>query len=109
MRNTTADEPTPVVVYLGNRNAVDQVDDPDQPGERLRLPLKGKLCTTVRIPAGTPLMEAAQQIVAPGTGVWQAHSDAPAPAWVASTDQALGELLAAHWRCELREPAPEEV
>jgi len=103
---------TPTVVYLGNRKAIEVVDDPDNAGGKIRRPLPGKLRTKVVLPLGTKLMEAAQEITG-GRGVWGAHSDADAPAWVASTDANLAQLLASHWGCELREPedetAPAEV
>jgi len=103
------------VVYLGNRNAVESVEDPgdveaagqeERPVNRMRTPLPGKRCTTVILAPGTKIMDAAYEITHATRGVWQAHSDADAPAWVASTDPALAQLLAAHWGCELREPQP---
>jgi hypothetical protein len=101
----------PVVVYLGNRDAVERPEDPDDVDaaaaegravNRLRIPHAGKLCTKVVVPAGVPLMQSAYDLTHV-RGVWQAHSEADAPAWVASTDQALAQLLASHWGCELRE------
>jgi hypothetical protein len=89
------------VVYLGNRSAVDVVSG-------TRIPLPGKRCTTVRIPPGTSLLQAAYDVTHSTHGVWQAHSDADRPAWVASTDPALAQMLAAHFRCELRDPQPDE-
>lgn len=104
-------EETRTVVYLGNRQAIEIVDDPnalpDFP-QKIRQPIVGapqKNCTTLVLPAGITLMEAANDITSP-RGVWQAHSDAAAPAWVASTDPALARLLADHWGCELRDPDP---
>ncbi|GIH29076.1 hypothetical protein Aph01nite_73860 [Acrocarpospora phusangensis] len=84
-------------VWLGNRQAVQGED---------RQALPGKRCTSVTIRPDASLLEAASEITSPN-GVWAAHSDAAAPAWVASTDPALAELLAAHYGCELRDPDPE--
>ncbi len=100
------------VVYLGNRQAIQVLEDPDDAEAaareeravaRLRSPIAGKRRTTVLFPVGTTLMDAAAQITH-GQGVWQAHSDADKPAWVASTDPALAQLLGAHFGCEVREP-----
>jgi hypothetical protein len=40
--------------------------------------------------------------------VWANHSDDEAPAWVASTDPRLAELLAEHYGCEVRDYEPSE-
>ncbi len=105
-----------VIVYLGNRQAIEAVEDPDdveaadreeRAVNRLRTPLPGKRCTTVILAPGIKIMDAAYEITHQSRGVWQAHSDAEGPAWVASTDPALAQLLAAHYGCELREPEPE--
>lgn len=114
-RSSTADADERVVVYLGNRKAIEAVEDPDDAEaaareeravNRLRNSLSGKRCTTVTVAPGTKIMDAAYEITHATRGVWQAHSDADAPAWVASTDPALAQLLAAHYGCELREPEP---
>lgn len=106
------------VVYLGNRKAVEVLDDPndlaaataeDRAPAKIRAELPGKRATTVVIPAGTSLMDAAREITHSTAGVWQAHSDADSPAWVASTNPELAKLLSTHWGCELRDPAPEPV
>lgn len=92
----TTDERERTVVYLGNRDAIQILD-----GERT--PIVGaphKNCTVVRVAADTGLFDAATEIT---RDVWLAHSDAPAPAWVASTDPALAQLLADHWDCEVRD------
>lgn len=81
------------VVYLGNRQAVEGID---------RTPLPGKLRTTVLVDA-SDLRAAVVEITHPG-GVWAAHSDADAPAWVASTNDQLAAMLSAWWGCEQREP-----
>ena len=94
-----AEEPT--VIYLGNRKAVQLTGD----GERMAVP--GKQCTTVILRPDASVMEAAQEITHP-QGVWTAHSDGT-PAWVAVSGplaDTLGPLLAAHYKCELREPEP---
>lgn len=109
------------IVWLGNRNAVEVVPDEDdsheqaaaegRPVRTVRRPIDGpaKNCTTVTVPHGLPLLEAAYDITHAQRGVWQAHSDDPAPAWVASTDPTLAQILAAHWTCELRDPDPDHV
>ncbi len=108
-----------VVVYLGNRKAVEVVDDPDDlqaaadegraPNRLRRAMPRAKRCTTVVLAPGLTLLEAINDITHAQRGVWQAHSDADAPAWVASTDPALAQFLAAHWKCELRDPEPDHV
>lgn len=99
-----ADEQT--IVYLGNRAAIVTSRDTDGRLVRKAMP-EANRCTTVTPPPGTPLGEVFTTITAPGSGVWAYHSDAP-PAWVASTDTALAQLLAAHYGCEVRDPEPEE-
>jgi len=102
-RNETREAPAaeePTVIYLGNRNAIQTID-----GERK--PVPGKRCTTVVLRPDASVMEAAQEITH-AQGVWTAHSDGT-PAWVAASGplaSALGPLLAAHYKCELREPEP---
>lgn len=89
-------------VYLGNRDVISITSD----GDRLKTP--GKYCTTVKIPADTTLMAALQDITGP-QGLWQAHSDAPGPAWVAAEGplgEALTQFLAAHYKADIREPEP---
>lgn len=100
--------PDRTVVYLGNRAAVEVVETDNGDRERRELP-KGKRCTTVLLAPGLGLMEAAYELTHVTRGVWQAHSNADAPAWVASTDPALASLLASHWKCELREPQPADT
>lgn len=93
------------VVYLGNRDAIEVLTDDDGTTERRALP-EGKRCTTIVLAPDLPLMDAAYDITHSSRGVWNAHSDADAPAWVASTDPALASLLASHWGIELRDPEP---
>ncbi|GGK61474.1 hypothetical protein Sme01_03180 [Sphaerisporangium melleum] len=88
-------------VWLGNRKAVEVTRKSD--GSAERRPLKGKRCTTVSPPEGQPIGDTFTAITGAG-GLWPYHSDAPAPAWVASTDPALAQLLASHYGCELRDP-----
>lgn len=95
---------TQTVVYLGNRQAIETIDGGQ--GIDARRQLFGKQCTTVKIPGGTKLLDAARDITHP-QGVWAAHSNADAPAWVASDNAILANLLAAHWGCEVREPDPD--
>ena len=105
-----------IVVWLGNRQAVDEITDPDDVAaakaegrapRKLRRPLPGKRCTTVTCAADATGASAFIDIAGP-RGIWQAMSDAPAPAWVASTRPGLADVLAAHWGgIEVREPQPE--
>lgn len=88
----------PYVVYLGNHTAVEQRTEPD--GTRSRNPLAGKRCTKVITPDGMKLVEAIATIT--HQTLWEAHSNAPGPAWVAANDPTLGAALADHWGCELR-------
>jgi hypothetical protein len=99
------EETAVTVVYLGNRHAVETIRDEDGTPQR-RVMSPAKRCTTVVLPAGTTLFDAAHDIVH-SRGVWQAHSDADKPAWVASTDPDLAKLLASHWGTELRDPDPD--
>ncbi len=94
------------VVYMGNRNTIEVVTDPES-GARTQRQLDGKRCTTITLAPGLTLMEAANEITHQ-RGVWTAHSSG-SPAWVASTDPALAQLLAAHYKCELRQPEPDHV
>lgn len=110
----TTDEDAPqAVIYLGNRKAIESIttyaDDGDGnvTASTERRPAPGKRFTTVQIPAGMPLMEAVNAITSP-LGVWRQNSDADSPAWVASTDPAIAQVLASHWQCEVRDPEPEE-
>lgn len=103
------------IVYLGNRAAVQAepetdpeviaAHDGDPPRRRTAMPL-GKRCTTAQIPDGVSLVEALTTITS-AHGVWANHSDADSPAWVASTDPALADVLASHYGCERRDPDPD--
>lgn len=97
-------EKTRTVVYLGNRRAVETVD-----GQRT--PIAGKRCTTVVLPADITLMDALRDITSP-QGVWAAHSDAPAPAWVAAEGplaESITQILAVQYPgVEIREPDPDQ-
>ncbi len=98
-------EPERTVVYLGNRKPISVIEGERVPGT------PGKRCTTVSLRPDATLLEAVQEIVSP-QGVWQAHSDAEAPAWVAAQGplaEPLTQLLASHYRCEVREPEPAGV
>lgn len=98
----TTDERERTVVYLGNRDAIQILD-----GERA--PIVGaprKNCTFIRVAPDTALLDAAAEIT---RDLWPAHSDAATPAWVASNDPALTQLLADHWDCEIREIEPDHV
>lgn len=108
----TTGAPARTIVYLGNRNGIEVLPDPDKSdGSTIRQKISKtakKRCTTVVLAPGTTLLEAAVQITDPARGVWRSHSDDPAPAWVASTDPALAQLLAAQYGCEVRDPEPDE-
>ncbi len=107
------------VVWLGNRAAVDDTIDerklarmsPEQiekhgvPRNRVPIPVR-KACTRVVIAPGAGLLEAADDV----RKLWPRVSDAEAPAWVASTDRRLAELVADHYGgIEVREPEAESV
>jgi hypothetical protein len=93
-------------IWLGNHQAVDRVatGEVDERGEpvRERIPQDGKRYTIVEPPDGTPVTE----IITTINDLWPLHSDADAPAWVASTESALTQVLAGMWGCEAREPEP---
>ncbi len=99
------------IVYLGNRNGIEVLPDPDKDdGSTIRQKIAAgpkKRCTTIVLAPGITLLEAAVQITDTARGVWQAHSDDDKPAWVASTDPALAQLLAAQYGCEVRDPEPD--
>lgn len=96
-----ADGGKPVTVWLGNNQAVQVTQAGDSPGERV--PLPGDRCTTVVASAAANHSEVLRSITDP-SGVWAAHSDAPAPTWVASTAPVLAQLLADHYGCPIRDP-----
>jgi hypothetical protein len=120
-RSATADAPEEqarTIVYLGNRNGIEVVPDPDADDDTtvVRRKIEGgskKRCTTVVLAPGITLMEAAVQITDTARGVWQAHSDDQAPAWVAVDGpqaDALAQLLAAHYGgIEVRDPEPDHA
>lgn len=98
---TAAEEPR-TVVYLGNRKSISIINEE-------RVPYAGKRCTRVVIRPDATLLEAVQEITGPN-GLWVNMSDAPAPAWVAAEGpmaDGIAQVLAAHYRCEIREPEPE--
>lgn len=92
-------EPAPAgadrTVILGNRKAIEVVPDPDNPGERTRRRVTGnrKRYTRIVIPPQTGLLEGVRNIMA----AWAQMSDAPAPAWIASSDPATAQILAQEW------------
>lgn len=92
------------VIYLGNRDAIEVVPalGPDGEPARERRQLPGKRVTIVKPPPDLTFRELLHDLTHPD-GIWAAHSDAEAPAWVACTDAALGARLAAFYGCELRE------
>lgn len=91
-------QPDRTTVYLGNRKAISINAD----GDRISYP--GKRCTTVVLRPDATLMEALGEITGPN-GMWAAHSDAPAPAWVAAEGplaDAITNVLGAHYNTEIR-------
>jgi hypothetical protein len=119
-RAATADAPEEqgrTIVYLGNRAGIEVLPDPNSDdGTTIRTPIQDgptKRCTKVVIARGATLMEAAVHITDPARGVWQAHSDDPAPAWVSAEGPnaaALAQLLAAHYGgIEVRDPEPDNA
>lgn len=119
-RSATADapeEPGRTIVYLGNRNGIEVLPDPDKDdGTTIRKQIAEgpkKRCTTIVLAPGTSLMEAAVQITDPARGVWQAHSDDDAPAWVAvdgAHSPMLEQILSQHFGgIEIRDPEPDHA
>lgn len=113
-----------VRIWLGNRAAIEVVEDTEAaakltkkeieqggvPTQRRPIPVK-KAATFVRLVPGTKLFDGIRDVLA----LWPNVSDAPAPAWVASTDPRYAELLAEHFAgeghtVEVREPEnPDEA
>lgn len=96
------------IVALGNRAAVEVIrgqDDAGNPTENRRTitgaPRKNK--TEIRIRPDANLLEAVTEVVA----LWKYHSDDTSPAWVASTNPQLAQMLAAQWSCEIRDYEPD--
>lgn len=115
----TDQAPADIIVALGNRHGIEMVPDPADSEEvaaadgralrkvaRLIGQAGDKRCTTVVIPGTTGLIGALTDITA-ATGIWANHSGADAPAWVASTNPRLAEVLAEHYGCEVREYDPD--
>lgn len=109
-----ADERT-TVIYLGNRGAVDyyvdekklakmtaeQVAEQGVPHKLVPIPVP-KACTRVVVEPGLKLLDAAKTVTDPGR-IWSRVSTEPAPAWVASSDPMLAQILGDHYGCEVRE------
>lgn len=94
-------------IWLGNHAAVEyvptgEIDDRGEP-VKVRTPVEGKHYTIVQPPDDNSVAEIITDLTHPN-GVWAAHSDADAPAWVASTDPELTWVLAKLWGCEARVP-----
>lgn len=114
------DEQPKTRVWLGNRSAIEIVDDAkaaakmtaDEIAEhgirktRRRIPV-AKAATFIAVEPGLKLFDQIRDI----TKLWPNVSDADAPAWIASTDSRLAELLAEHYGgIEVREPEnPDEM
>lgn len=108
---TTEETPDRTVVYLGNRNTIQILEDPEHPGDPAKstrskvTTAPKKNITAINLAPGLSLLEAAVQITHTTQGVWQAHSDDDKPAWVASTDAGLARVLSDHWGgIEVRDP-----
>lgn len=67
-----------------------------------RIAIPGKQRTEIRPPDGLTYAELVHDLTHK-QGIWQAHSDAATPAWVASTDPKLATLLGALFDCEVRD------
>lgn len=85
-------------VWLGNPSGVDHVrtGEVDERGEHVtaRTPLDGERVTTVHLADGDdPAVTVAH--------LWPYHSDADGPAWVASTDPDVAQVLGARFRCNV--------
>jgi hypothetical protein len=87
-------------VWLGNHNAVQTVDGQRQP-------LDGERVTIVHPPAGLTTAELIHDLTH-DRGIWAAHSDADAPAWVASTDPDLATVISGLFGCPIRDAAEVE-
>lgn len=100
---SSVDAEDQTLVVFGNRAAVEVVDDPDgEPGQKIRRPIVGapkKNFTYFILEPGLSLAQGVTQLAS----VWPHHSDDPAPAWVASSDPRMSQLLGDHFSCEVRE------
>jgi hypothetical protein len=114
-------EREPTYVRLGNREPIEILEDPDDDLDaaiaenravrKVRAPIGeagAKTYSEFTPAAGETLAESFGNLTN-ARGGWAAHSNMEAPAWVASTDPMLAQLLAAHWRCELREWDPDHA
>lgn len=115
-----AAEQPQIRVWLGNRAAIELVEDTDAragmsaeeireqgvPKTRRPIPVS-KTATFLALEPGLALFDRIRDI----TRLWPHMSDAAAPAWVASTDRRTAELLAEHYGgIEVREPEnPDEM
>lgn len=89
-------------LYFGNSDVVEveEFDDPKKAPVRHKRKDLGKTRTVVHLPGGLTLMEKLNTITAED-GVWARHSDS-APGWVASDDDKLADIFAAHFGVEKR-------
>lgn len=114
MAKVTAEARTDqTVVYLGNRNGIEVLDDPNDSTKKIRQKIPvgpKKRCTEIVFPADRKLVEAVTEITDPHRGIWQAHSDDESPAWVAAAGPlaaGITMVLAEHWPgLEVRDPEP---
>jgi hypothetical protein len=96
-------EVTVATIWLGNRDAIEIVQGEEGP-ERRTLP--GNRCTRVEPHPGLTIPELIRDL-SHHNGIWQAHSNADGPAWVASTDPDVAAAIAAVYGCPVRDAEPE--
>lgn len=94
--------------FLGTRAAFND-DGRDGDGKPLaskdRQLLRGKRRVEVVFPPGHRLGDAFKEVTDAG-GLWASQSPHPAPAWVASDNALLAQLLGEHYGVEVRDPLP---
>jgi len=66
-------------------------------------PLAGEQVTTAHLPESYSDTQLFNAVTDP-QGVWRAHSDASAPAWIESDDLHLAQQLSEHYACPIGRP-----
>jgi len=89
-------------ILLGNKNAGERVKPSDEYPDGWRA-IPGNQVTTVTVPDSWDLGDILRGITHPD-GVWAAHSQDNAPAWVEADDETLATLLAAQYKCSVGRP-----
>ena len=84
-----------MIVLLGNPEPIDSAT-------RAPLPDVGPTWTEVHPFEGCTPQELLADLNHPN-GIWQAHSAAPTPSWVASTDPDMAQALALRLGCPVRD------